>query len=236
MVCKWPARVLAVTPRRAEDPTVSEPQTGAEVHIFGGTLAAGWVMPRLYGRLAGRLGRDAASVHYHPMPGGGLGRTDRIVDEFAERLERAALAGRALRLAGHSLGGTVAWALAHELAPHVERVELYGAPLRGTRWAATWAPLPEARFLSPMSRWLRRYDQPLDGPVVRSVYSWLDTWVAPPRKSSHVEGSAAENHFLVPIRLPRHLRREGERLHSIVCDHAYLPAHVELQRRLADAA
>ena len=204
--------------------------------MFGGTMAPAFAMPRLYGRLARRLSAGGATVRFHAMPGGGFGRTDRIVDRFAEELERAALSGARLRLAGHSLGGAVAWALAHELTAHVERVELYGAPLRGTRWAPTWAPLPEARFVSPMSRWLRRYDRPLDGPVVVSVYSWLDTFVVPPRRSSHVEGSAAQNHFLVPFPLPHHLRRPDERLHAIACEHAYLPAHAGLQERLAAVA
>ena len=141
---------------------------------------------------------------------------------------------RSVRLVGHSLGGVVAWALAHEYPDVVETVEVWAAPLRGTALAILLRHGgAEARFLSPGSRWLARYDRPLDGPRVRSVYSACDALVVPPRRSSHVEGERADNHLLCPWPLPAGKKRSDERVHSGWSDHILLPRHPRLLSRVA---
>ncbi|HET6795094.1 MAG TPA: hypothetical protein VFH45_11655 [Acidimicrobiales bacterium] len=195
-------------------------------HVFGGTLVPSWMVPVFY-RPIGRRLAAGGPVTYHAMaPYGGLGRTDRIVDSYLPLLERTAAAGGRVRLAGHSLGGVVAWALAQEYPEVVDTVEVWAAPLRGTSIARFLHNLgAEARFLSPGSRWLRRYDRPLSGPVGRSVYTACDALVLPVRESCYMEGERVANHFLTPVPLPFGRRRPAERVHTGLADHILLPRH-----------
>ena len=159
-----------------------------------------FVMPWLYAPRAERLA-EGGEIHYHAMAKGGLGRTDRIVESYLPMLDEARANGEKVRLMGHSLGGVVAWALAHECGDVVDTVEVWGAPLRGTGMASFFRHFAaEARFLSPMSRWLERYNRPLDGPRGRSMYTALDLLVQPPRQSCYVEGEPRREPLHHPAR------------------------------------
>lgn len=150
--------------------------------MFGRTLVPSWLLRRFYAPAAERVSQGG-DVHYHAVaPHGGLGRTDHIVDSYRPLLEAAKSNARQVRLVGHSLGGVIAWALAHDHPDVVEIVEVWGAPRRGTAVAGFFRHIgAEARFLLPTSRWLRQYDKPLEGPVVRSVYTACDVLVLPPQ-------------------------------------------------------
>src|SRR3954452_23403454 len=131
--------------------------SGFPTHVFGGTLVPPLIMPSFYGPLVRRLA-EGGPVSYHAMaPWGGLGRTDLIVESFAPLLEAARAGGTPVRLAGHSLGGVVAWALAHEFPDVVDTVELWAAPVRGTAAVLLARAFAEGRFLAPGSRWLTKY-------------------------------------------------------------------------------
>ena len=93
-------------------------------------------------------------------PHGGLGRTDHIVESFTPMLNDARRAGSPIRLAGHSLGGVVAWALAHEYGDIVDTVEIWGAPVQGTA---------VARFLRNLA--------PRRGSSRRAAGTWRSTTV-----------------------------------------------------------
>ena len=204
--------------------------TGWTTHVFGATLTPARVLPWFYGPRAARVAEGGA-IHYHAMPYGGLGRTDRIVESFLPLLDSAKARDEKLRLVGHSLGGVVAWVLAQECPEAVDTVEVWGAPLRGTgvaRFFARVSAVQEARYLSPESAWLKRYDKPLNGPVVRSIYTALDMLVVPSRDSSYVEGDRAASHYLSPFWVRRRDRRAGERVHTGVADHVLLPRHARL--------
>jgi pimeloyl-ACP methyl ester carboxylesterase len=202
--------------------------TGWATHVFGATLTPAFVMPWFYAPRAKRLA-EGGEIHYHAMANGGLGRTDRIVESYLPLLDEARSNGEKLRLMGHSLGGVVAWALAHECGDVVDTVEVWGAPLRGTGVAGFFRHVvAEARFLSPMSRWLESYDRPLNGPRARSMYTAIDLLVQPPRQSCYVEGDGAENHYVTPLGLRRRDRRPGEQVHVGLADHVLLPRYARL--------
>jgi pimeloyl-ACP methyl ester carboxylesterase len=175
-------------------------------------------------------------ITYHSMaPHGGTGRTDGIVASFAGLFETARSKEDKVRIVGHSLGAVVAWALAHEWTDVVDTVELWCAPLRGTGLARLFQAISaEARFLLPGSRWLASYDRPLNGPVVRSMYTACDLFVLPPRRSSYVSGERAENHFLCPAALARPGHWMGEHVHDGVADHVLLPRHPGLLAAVTD--
>lgn len=199
---------------------------GFPTHVFGGTLVPSWVMSLFYAPAAKRLAQGGPITYHSMAPHGGTGRTDRIVASFATLFGTARSQDQKVRIVGHSLGAVVAWALAHEWTDVVDTVELWGAPLRGTGFARLFqAVSAEARFLLPESRWLASYDRPLDGPVVRSIYTACDLFVVPPRRSSHVQGERAENHFLCPAALRRPTHRATERVHAGLADHVLLPRH-----------
>ena len=231
---------LVMAVKRATDAGARAEEQGPpiETHIFGTTLMPRVAMPRFYAPLVASL--PPGPVRYRAMTeAGGLGRTDRVLDAMRPGLVRARERGARIRLVGHSLGGVVAWVLAHEFSEIVEEVELYGTPVRGTLLTTTRLPVAEARFLARTSRWLRAYDQPLDGPVVRSVYSACDVFVAPPRLMSAVRGERAENHFVGPVPLPKWLRRPDEQVHHAVAGHVGLPrarSVLSRLRRAPDAA
>lgn len=204
--------------------------TGFTTHVFGATMLPSFMMTTFYAKRANRLA-EGGQVHYHAMPKGGLGRTDDIVEQFLPILEEARDSGEKIRMMGHSLGGVVAWALAHECTEAVDTVEMYGAPLRGTGLANLFKfikPVQEATFLARGSEFLKHYDRPLDGPVVRSLYTSLDLWVVPPRESCFVEGDRADNHLVTPRPLSRSEQRSGEKWHTGLVDHVLLPRHAVL--------
>lgn len=208
---------------------------GWTTHVFGGTLVPSFMLPWFYSRSAKRLA-EGGEVHYHAMPGGGLGRTDDIVESFLPILDGAHHRGEKLRLIGHSLGGVVAWALAHELSDAVDTLEVYAAPLRGTGLANFFKfieAVPEPTYLARGSEFLKRYDKPLNGPVARSVYTAMDALVVPVRETSYIEGDRAENHFLSPFGLRRRESRARERVHTGIADHIMLPRHSGLLAGLA---
>jgi pimeloyl-ACP methyl ester carboxylesterase len=208
---------------------------GYTTHVFGATLLPSFLMSWFYKGRAENLA-EGGEVHYHAMPNGGLGRTDDIVEKFLPILEDARQSGEKLRLMGHSLGGVVAWALAHEITDAVDTVEMYGAPLRGTGLANFFKfiqKVPEATYLARGSEFLAGYDKPLNGPVVRSLYTSIDLFVVPPRESCFVEGDKAENHLLSPRALPFNEQRTGERVHPGLADHVLLPRHGRLLAAVA---
>ena len=203
--------------------------------ILGPTLMPGWLMPRFYAPLVARLHDGPADgVAYHPMPeAGGLGRTDRIVEGLRPRFEQARADGVRLRLAGHSLGGIVAWALCHEYPDVVEVAELWAAPIRGTALATTTVRVPESRFLARESRWLRRYRAPVTGPLVRAVYSPLDPLATPSLRACVVEGDTAENHVVSPLPLPARFHCPNQYVHLGLAGHTLLPRRGHVNRDLA---
>jgi len=207
----------------------------AAMLMLGPTLMPGWVMPRFYAPIVARLADPELEVAYHPMPErGGLGRTDRIVDHFRPLVERAARRGEQLRLAGHSLGGIVAWALCHEYPETIQMAELWAAPLRGTFWAPTGAPVAESRFLARSSRFLAQYDKPIDGPFVRSIYTATDALAVPSMVVCPVEGTDVENHLVAPIPIPRPWRPHRSHQHVLAAGHTLLPRKEEIHRRIAE--
>ena len=190
-------------------------------------------MPRFYRRLTRRLAGDGP-VSYHPISQrGGLGRTDLIVDAFREHLEQARDDGVRVQLAGHSLGGIVAWVLAHEYPDVVEVAELWSTPVRGTALSNVVIPIAEARFLARASRWLRRYDRPISGPLVRSIYTTLDQLAVPASQVCYVEGDTVENHVVTPVPLARWQRRPHQFVHRGVAEHVFLPRLPSIHRDLA---
>lgn len=171
--------------------------------MLGPTLMPGRLVPGAYRRLCGRLGAPGSEVRFHAMPHrGGTGRTDLVVDHFRPLLAAARAEGRPVRLAGHSLGGVVAWALAHEYPDVIEEIELWCAPVRGTARGRTWAPVAEARFLAPESRWLAQYDLPLRGVRARSIFPASDVLATPAIESCAIEGEAAETHVVLSPEAP----------------------------------
>ena len=214
---------------------MSQSSEGFTTHVFGATLLPSFMMGVFYKGRAQRLA-EGGDVHYHAMPKGGLGRTDDIVESFLPILEDARRNNEKLRLMGHSLGGVVAWALAHEVTDAVDTVEMYGAPLRGTGLANFFKfiqKVPEATYLARGSEFLAGYDKPLNGPVVRSLYTSMDLFVVPPRESCFVEGDRAENHLLSPRALAFNEQRAGERVHPGFADHVLLPRHGRLLAAVA---
>ena len=221
--------------------------------VLGPTLMPGWLMPRFYAPVVARLhdlpAREpsgdrgpapdlavgpADGVCYYPMPEvGGLGRTDRIVERLRPRFEQARRSGVRLRLVGHSLGGIIAWALCHEYPDVVEVAELWAAPIRGTVLATTGVRVPESRFLAPESRWLRRYRDPVQGPLVRAVYSPLDPLATPSLRACVVEGDTAENHVVSPLPLPARFHCPNQYVHLGLAGHTLLPRRGHVNRDLA---
>jgi pimeloyl-ACP methyl ester carboxylesterase len=211
----------------------------ATLLVLGPTLMPHGLVPRAYHRLTRRLRDRGGAVTYHGMTErGGLGRTDRIVDGFRPLLDRARADRGRVRLAGHSLGGIVCWALAHEYADVVEQVELWCAPVRGTRLASARAPVPESRFLCRESRWLASYDRPLSDVRVRAVFPAKDALAAPALEVCPVEGDDCENHVVHrPGATPR-TGVAGMVLHAGGGGHVTLPARAWIHGRLrvADAS
>ncbi|MBV8296624.1 MAG: hypothetical protein JO085_07305 [Acidimicrobiia bacterium] len=208
---------------------------GWTTHVFGATLLPSFSLPWFYAGRARRLA-EGGHVHYHAMPNGGLGRTEDIVEKFVPLLETAEASGEKVRLMGHSLGGVVAWALAHEFCDAVDTVEVWGAPLRGTGLANFFKfikPVKEATDLARGSEFLAGYDRPLNGPTVRSIYTAVDLFVIPPRETCYAEGDRAENHFLSPRPLAGAELRPAEQVHTGVADHVLLPRHGGLLSAMA---
>jgi pimeloyl-ACP methyl ester carboxylesterase len=204
-------------------------QTGGATttHAFGGTFAPAWILPRVYGRLAGRLANGGPVRDHATVPLGGIGRTDKTVESFALIFERARPCR--LRVAGHSLGGVVGRALAHDYPNAVEVLEVWATPVRGTGVAWLFHHLgAEARFLTlgqPLVKALRRPAERTRGP---SMYTACDLFVVAARQSSSVEGDQARNHLLSPFLLHRSNRRPGQRVHTGWADHLVLPRYPTL--------
>ena len=206
---------------------------GTVTHVLGPTLMPRWLMPRFYRCVAERVSAGGP-VLYHAMPErGGLGRTDFVVDGFRPIVEAAAANRQKVRLVGHSLGGIVAWVLAHEYPYAIESVELWCAPVRGTALANVLVPVAESRFLARTSRWLKRYDKPLtSGPAVRSVYTVLDQLAVPAAHACYLEGERAENHVVSPYAHRRRLHRVNEYAHRGAAEHITLPRLLSINAAL----
>ena len=203
----------------------------AVTHIFGGTMCPSWAMPKMYRFIADRVSEPLGGTEFHSMPEClGLGRTDKVVDHFRPILEEARSHHVTVRLAGHSLGGVVAWVLAQDYPDVVEYAELWGAPIHGTVMAAPWMKFPEAQYLRKHSSWLKQYDKPAEVSV-RSVYTMLDALVVPPREASYAEGERVNNHYLAPVVLKKWPQ---EHLHWGIADHCLLPRLAALQRLLGE--
>ena len=206
-------------------------------HVLGPTLMPRFLMPRFYRGVVDRVA-GGGPVRYHAMTErGGLGRTDHVVDGFRAIVEHAAARREKVRLVGHSLGGIVAWVLAHEYPHAVERAELWCAPVRGTALANVLVPVAESRFLARASRWLRRYDRPLNGTQVTAIYTVLDQLAVPPARTCYVEGDQVTNYLVSPYRRAAGLR-PNELLHRGIGEHVTLPRSPSINAVLAarDAA
>lgn len=204
-----------------------------ETHVLGPTLMPRFLMPRFYRALTLRLAQGG-SVQYHAMPErGGLGRTDHVVDHFRPLLEAAAAKRRKVRLAGHSLGGLVAWVLAHDYPYAVDLAELWCTPVRGTALANVVVPVAESRFLARASRWIKRYDRPVAQTRVRAIYTTLDQLAVPSRYACYLEGDNVENYVVSPYRPRRHERRPNEHLHRGAAEHVTLPRLASINTELA---
>jgi pimeloyl-ACP methyl ester carboxylesterase len=207
-----------------------------ETHVLGPTLMPRFLMPRFYRSLTQRLAQGGP-VHYHAMPErGGLGRTDLVVDHFRPLVEAAAAKQQKVRLAGHSLGGLVAWVLAHDYPYAIEVAELWCTPVRGTALANVAVPVPESRFLARASRWIRRYDRPVEHTWVRSIYTTLDQLAVPSRSACYLEGDNVENHVVAPHALQRRSWRPNEWRHRGTAEHVTLPRLGSINRWLAARA
>lgn len=205
----------------------------ATTHVLGPTLMPRFLMPRFYRRVVQRLAAGG-DVYYHAMPQrGGLGRTDLIVDSFRPILRAAAANGEQVRLVGHSLGGIVAWALVHDHPESIEMAELWCAPVRGTALATVSAPVAESRFLARASRWLRRYDRPVVGPLVRAIYTPLDQLAVPAAEACYIEGNRVSNHLVAPFRIARRGLRPAEFHHRGAGEHVTLPRAASINSALA---
>ena len=206
----------------------------AATHILGPTLMPRFLMPRFYRGVVARVAGNGP-VTYHAMPErGGLGRTDLVVDGFRDIVEQAAARREKVRLVGHSLGGIVAWVLVHEYPYAIEYAELWCAPVRGTAWANVVAPVAESRFLARTSRWLQRYDRPLNGPPVIAIYSALDQLAVPPSRACYLEGDHVTNYLVSPYR--RVPLRTNEVLHRAFGEHVTLPRGGSINAVLAARA
>jgi pimeloyl-ACP methyl ester carboxylesterase len=212
----------------------AEPAKPVCTYVLGPTLMPRVLMPRFYARIVKRLQGDGDCVYYAMPELGGFGRTDKIVDALRWPLEQARARRERVQLVGHSIGGVVAWALLHDYPDVVARAELWCAPLRGTKLAPAGAPVAEARFLTPASRFLKRYDRPVSGPFVRSVYTLLDPLAVPSRHTCYVEGETAENHIVSPLPVPRRFLRTNEQHHRGIADHISLPRMTSINRRLRE--
>lgn len=200
-------------------------------HVLGPTLMPRFLMPRFYDAVVRRV--SSGDVRYHAMPErGGLGRSDRVVDRFRAMIEQADARSEQVRLVGHSLGGIIAWVLAHEYPRVIEMAELWCAPVRGTALANVLVPVAESRFLAPASRWLRRYDRPLSGPLVRAIYTPLDQLAVPAVRACYLEGDSVENHVVTPFRVPS--VRPNEFVHRGGGEHVTLPRSTAVNRHLED--
>ncbi len=222
------------TGRPSTLPPTPFPTSSTTVLMLGPTIMPGFLMPRFYARVAARLSRGGLPIEYRPMPEfGGLGRTDHVVDHFRPRFEEARARGERLRIAGHSLGGIVAWVLSHEYPDVVDLAELWCAPIRGTALGGVSLPVPEARFLARTSRFLKRYDHPIHGPLVRAIYTPVDQLAIPARDTCFIMGSTVENHMVMPFRPPARYRRPHQWVHVGLGEHVLLPRSQWLNRRLA---
>jgi pimeloyl-ACP methyl ester carboxylesterase len=207
-----------------------------ETHVLGPTLMPRFLMPRFYRALTRRLSQGGP-VQHHAMPEwGGLGRTDHVVDHFRPLVEAAAAKRRKVRLAGHSLGGLVAWVLAHDYPYAIDIAELWCTPVRGTALANVTVPVAESRFLARNSRWIRRYDRPVAHTRVRAIYTTLDQLAVPPRYACYLEGDQVENVVVSPYRLRKRDRRPNEHLHVGAAEHVTLPRLASVNRWLAATA
>lgn len=204
-----------------------------ETHVLGPTLMPRFLMPRFYRVLTDRLAGDGP-VHYHAMPErGGLGRTDLVVDHFRPLLEAAAAKRHKVRLAGHSLGGLVAWVLAHDYPYAIDVAELWCTPVRGTALANVTVPVAESRFLARASRWIRRYDRPVEHTRVRAIYTTLDQLAVPSRYACYLEGDNVSNVVVSPNGLKRREQRPNEHVHRGAAEHVTLPRLASVNRWLA---
>lgn len=230
-------RSVSLTRMSANGPPLqTDTRTPVDTHVLGATLMPAFLMPWFFERIIPRLAADGAT-HLHPMSEWrGLGRTDRVVDSLRPPLEQARADRRKVRLVGHSLGGIVAWVLAHEYPDVVERAELWCAPIRGTALATVTAPVAESRFLAPVSRWLRTYDEPLNGPQVRAIYSPLDALAVPALDACYLEGDDVVNHVVSPLPLPIRRYRPNTVVHRSVGEHVFLPRHQKVNAALAREA
>lgn len=101
---------------------------------------------------------------------------------------------------GHSQGGLLALALANEYPNRVTSVEIFGAPLYGTRIAPIWLPLPAVRAMNHRSRWLKklRTHENFNPTKVHSYFSALDVLVVP-WVASMVKGG--NNYLVLPSQI-----------------------------------
>ena len=201
-------------------------------HVLGPTLMPRFLMPRFYRCVTDRLAEG--TVTYHAMPErGGLGRTDHVVDGFRVLAEQAEARREKIRLVGHSLGGIVVWVIAREYPHVIDTAELWCAPVRGTALAHVVVPVAESRFLSRTSRWLKRYDRPLNGVRIRAVYTALDQLAVPAPYTCYLEGDDVENYLVSPYPSAAGRLRPDEYLHRGVGEHVTLPRMASINRVLA---
>jgi pimeloyl-ACP methyl ester carboxylesterase len=170
-----------------------------EVLIISGTGAPPFGLEIFYGGMIGIFHKAGHTTHVRNIYHMGIGRLDRALEEL-EKCYFSSDDNRRYIVVGHSQGGLLALAIANLYPDRVVGVELFGAPLYGTRLAPVWAPIAAGRAMSSRSRWLHqlRHHENLDPARVHSYFSALDPLVVPWVASFVKDG---HNHLLVPRRL-----------------------------------
>jgi len=162
-----------------------------EVIIISGTGAPPFGIRHYpYAGLIRRFEQAGYVVHLENIYHLGIDRMDRSLLHLQRRYF-SPQDRRHYIVCGHSQGGLLALALANEYPSRVRSVEIFGAPLYGTRIAPIWLPLPAVRAMNHRSRWLKelRAHENLDPTKVHSYFSALDVlvvpWVASMVKDGH---------------------------------------------------
>lgn len=171
-----------------------------EVIIISGTGAPSFGIRHYpYAELVGLYSRIGYTVHLESIYHLGVGRIEKSLSHL-QRVYFSDTDTRQYIVLGHSQGGLLALALGNEHPDRVVAIEIFGAPLYGTRLAPSWTPLPITQALNSHSHWLRglRQHENLDVTKVHSYFSALDGLVVP-WVASMVNGG--HNHLLVPSQI-----------------------------------
>ncbi len=171
-----------------------------EVIIISGTGAPPFGIRHYpYAGLIRQFEAAGYTVHLENIYHLGIDRMDRSLQHLQKRYFSPQDRRRYI-VCGHSQGGLLALALGNEYPDKVVAIELFGAPLYGTRIAPIWLPLPAVRAMNHRSRWLKelRGHENLDTAKVHSYFSALDVLVVP-WVASMVKGG--HNYLMLPSQI-----------------------------------